>query len=205
MFGAALGMWWVQPGHLTETKVQRAVITTIQSEAPASFLVTGTLTITATTTVRNTRYLFPNLFRLDMGTTEARVRLPGRVAYGFDVTTLQPEDIQVGGDGVIDVAVPDLDVFSVEPNLEAMEVETEVGWARTHAHSGRQTTQQALTFAHEALREQGTTYLAESTQPRLHTAEALQRMLTPVLEAAGHPAPRFRFHIGRHLVMEPKG
>jgi hypothetical protein len=143
--------------------------------------------------------------RLDLGTTRVRVRLPGRVAYGFDVSVLRPEDIVFGEDGVVEVALPDLSVFSVEPNLEAMEVETDVGWARTHARSGQQTTQRALQFAQRALREQASTHLIDKTQPRINTAEALQRMLTPALQAAGIAEPRFRFRIGPHLVMEPEG
>ena len=201
-FGLALVLWWMRP-TLTEEQVRRSVITTIQAEAPASFYVTGTLDITATATVANTKYLFPELLRFDLGTTRATVRLPGRVAYGFDASQLHPDDIRFDEAGLIEVALPELRVFSVEPQLDSMEVQTDVGWARTYARSGQRVTQRATVFAQEALRKQGTSYLASATQPRVHTAEALQTLLTPVLQAAGVSAPRFRFRIGPHLVMEP--
>lgn len=204
VLGVVLAVWLFNQ-RVTETEVRQTVITTLQAETPASFLVTGVLDITATTTVENTRYLFPDLLRLDMGTTRARVRLPGRVAYGFDVSVLRPEDIMLGEDGVIEVALPDLSVFSVEPELEAMEIETDVGWARTHARSGQQTTQRAMQVAQRALRAQAEKHLQNTTQPRINTAEALQRMLTPALQAAGIDEPRFRFRVGPHLVMEPEG
>ncbi len=202
--GVALAVWLLQP-RLTETEVRQVVVSTIQQEAPASFFVTGTLDITATATVENTRYLFPDLLRFDLGTTRATVRMPGRIAYGFDVTALRPEDIRLGEDGVVEVTLPGLHVFSAEPNLAAMEVETDVGWARTYAGSGQRATQQALRVAHEALRRQGEAHLETTTQPRLNTAEALRKLLTPVLQAAGLADPQFRFQVGPHLVMEPTG
>ena len=204
VLGVVLAVWLFNQ-RVTEEEVRQTVITTLQAETPASFLVTGVLDITATTTVENTKYLFPDLLRLDLGTTRARVRLPGRVAYGFDVSVLRPEDIVLGEDGVVEVALPDLSVFSVEPELEAMEIETDVGWARTHARSGQRTTQRAMQFAQQALREQADKHLQKTTQPRINTAEALQRMLTPALQAAGIDEPQFRFRVGPHLVMEPEG
>lgn len=200
----AVVIWWRRPA-LTETEVRSVVVSTIQSEAPASFLVTGTLDVTATATVKNTKYLFPESLNLDLGTTQATVRLPGRVAYGFDVTALRPEDIRIAEDGVVEVQVPALHVFSAEPDLARMEVQTEVGWARTYAGSGQQATQRAMRFAQEALRQQGAKHLETQTQPRVNTAEALKNMLAPALQAAGMTAPRFRIEVGPRLVMQPDG
>lgn len=188
-----------------ETVIRRSVITTIQSEAPASFYVTGTLQLTATSEVEDTRVLLPDLLPLNLGTTRASVRLPGFVAYGFDASDLKPTHVEVGADGVVTVTLPDLRVFSVEPNLNAMEVRTDVGWARTHAGSGQAATQDAIRLAQDILRKQATSHLASSTQPRLNTAEALQKLLEPVLIAAGVDDPRFQFQIGPHVVMQPDG
>ena len=190
---------------LSESEIRQTVVTTIQAEAAASFYVTGVLTLTATVTVENTRYLFPDALRLNLGTTRARVRLPGRVSYGFDVRTLRPEDIVQADDGVIEVQLPALELFSIEPDLDALEVQTRVGWARLYARSGQRTTERALGFAQQALRDQATDHLETATQPRINTAEALQTLLTPPLRAAGLDDPRFRIRLGPRLVVEPGG
>lgn len=200
-FAFAAGLWWMRPA-LTDEEVRQVVVATIQREVPASFFVTGTLDIPATVTVENTKYLLPDFFRFNLGTTRATVRVPGRVSYGFDVGALRPEAIQMGEDGLIEVTLPELSVFSVEPDLERMEVETEVGWARLHASSGQRVEQKAIGLVRRALRQQGEQHLARSTQPRVHTAEALEKLLTPMLEAAGLPDPRFRFQIGPEIVWQ---
>ncbi|MDX1740466.1 MAG: DUF4230 domain-containing protein [Rhodothermales bacterium] len=188
-----------------ETVIRRTVITTIQSEAPASFYVTGTLQLTATSEVEDTRVLLPNLLPLSLGTTRATVRLPGTVAYGFDASDLQPTHVDIGGDGIVTVTLPALQVFSVEPSLTDMEVRTDVGWARTHAGSGQAATQEAIRMAQDILRDQATTHLQTNQQPRINTATALVALLTPVLQSAGVNDPQFEFRIGDHLVMRPAG
>ncbi|MDX1546601.1 MAG: DUF4230 domain-containing protein [Rhodothermales bacterium] len=198
-------VWWIRPGGMTEEAVRQTVVTTLQAEAAASFYVTGTLDVTATTTVENTKVLFPDLFGFELGTTRARVRLPGRVAYGFDVRALRAEDIRFLEDGAVEIVLPALSVFSVEPRLEAMEVETDVGWARTRAGSGKAVTERAIAFAQEALRRQGERYLEDATQPRLNTGEALEALLRPVLQAAGMPEPRLRFRVGGYVISTPEG
>lgn len=202
--GAALTFWVMRP-RLTDEVLRETVYATIQREAPASFYVTGSLDIMATTTVSNTRYLFPDVLGLDLGTTQATVRMPGRVSYGFDVRLLRPEMIDVRDDGVIQVTLPELAIYSVEPYLSRMEVQTSVGWARTHAGSGRTTEHRAIRVVEEALRTQGAAYVQEAAQARIHTAEALRLLLIPVLEAVGLDAPRLRFQIGPEIVMEPQG
>ena len=202
--GLGLALFWMRD-RLTNEDVQQLVMTTIQQEAPASFFVTGELYVTATVTVENTKYLLPDLLDLNLGTTRARVRAPGRVSYGFDARSLAPEDILIGEDGGVEVALPSLSVYGVEADLEQLEVETSVGWARMHARSGQRVEQRALGLVQQALREQGRQHLATSAQPRLHTAEALERLLAPVLQAAGIDAPRFRFYLDERLVLEPEG
>lgn len=202
--GVGLGVWWMRP-QVTEEEVRASVVTTIQREAPASFYVTGFLDITTTITVENTKYLFPDLFRFDLGTTRSTVRTPGRVSYGFDVRALRPEMIALGDDGVVSVTLPELSVYSVEPDLSEMEVQTEVGWARMHRSSGQRVEQRAIRHVQQALREQGEAHLKTSTQARVHTAEALRTLLTPVLEAAGLADPRFRIRVGPALVLQPEG
>lgn len=194
---------WLRLPRLTEAEVQSAVVSTIQREAPASIYITGVIDATATATVVNTKYLLPELFRLDLGSTEATVRLPGRVYYGFDVRALRPEMIRLAEDGVVEVTIPPLAVQTVEPDLSAMEVKTSVGWARLHARSGQEVEQQAMEVAQRALREQGNGHLERSAQPRIYAAEALETLLTPVLQAAGMDEPTFRFQIGPELVMQP--
>ncbi len=202
--GLAAGVWWKQP-RFVEEEIRQLVVTTVQQESPASFYVTGALDIAATVTVENTKYLFPELLRFNLGTTRSIVRIPGRVSYGFDVTQLRPEDIRIQPDGLIEVTIPRLRLYSVEPALENMEVETSVGWARLQTSSGRRVEQKALGHVREALEAQGTKHLQDSTQPRVNTANAMEALLTPVLKAAGIPDPKFRFEIGTGLVMKPPG
>ncbi len=197
-------LWLVRP-RFDVSEIQERVLTTIQSEAPESFYVTGSLDLTATSSVEDTRYLFPPPMRLNLGTTRATVRLPGRVAYGFDARLINPEHIAIAPNGNVDVTIPPLAVFSVEPRLLEMEVQTDVGWARTYAGSGQDATQAALALAQDILRSQAETYLEENTQPRVNTARALVTLLTPVLTSMGVAAPRFSFQIGPHLVMHPDG
>ena len=174
-------------------EVRRTVISTIQSEAPESFLVTGTLNLSATATITDTKYLLPDILRLNLGTTEAVVRLPGRVSYGFDVMQLEEEDIEVRDDGTVVVRLPDLAVHAVEPDLARMEVQTTVGWARLYRSSGRHAEREAVTAAADALRRQGERHLADALQPRVNTATALEKLLIPVLQAAGIADPVVRF------------
>ncbi len=200
-----VGIFWLIRPRIDETAVRQMALSAIQSESAESFFVTGSLELSATSVVENTRYLLPDLLRIDLGTTRATVRLPGRVAYGFDVRLLQPEDITFTADRFVEVRLPDLAVFSAEPRLADMEVQTEVGWARTYARSGQEVTQEAIRQAQDILRLQAKAHLETNTQPRVNTALALEKLLTPVLQSAGLTDPRFRFHIGSELIMQPSG
>lgn len=199
----ALVLVYVQlrPG-IVEEEVRQIVVTTIQREAEASFYVTGTLDLTASVTVENTKYFLPDLFRFNMGTTRATVRVPGRVSYGFDISHFQPSSVRIAEDGVIEVALPDLKVYSVEPDLEQMEIQTDVGWARLQSSSGREVEQKAIRLVRDALQEQSETHLRRSVQPRVNTARAIRKLLTPILQVAGVEEPRFRIQVGPEIVME---
>jgi hypothetical protein len=187
---------------LTEEQVRDQVITTLQREAQASFLVTGTLDIVATTTVENTREILPELLDITLGTSKATVQVPGRAFYGFDVRRLKPEQIRISGDTLIEITVPVPEVYSVEPNLSELRVWTERGWARS-AGSTRRAERRALALVNGALIRQAKIHLQNSVQPHVNTAHALQRMLTPALRSAGLPAdPVYRFTIGERIVME---
>lgn len=187
---------------LTEEQVRDQVITTLQREAQASFLVTGTLDIVATTTVENTREILPELLDITLGTSKATVQVPGRAFYGFDVRQLKPEQIRISGDTLVEITVPAPEVYSVEPNLSELRVWTERGWARS-ASSTRRAERRALALVNGALMRQAKIHLQNSVQPHMNTAEALQRMLTPALRSAGLPADAvYRFTIGTRVIQE---
>ena len=178
---------------LTEEDVDRAVVTTIQREAPASFLVTGTLDVATTVTLRNAKTVLPGLLDLSLGTSEVTLRVPGRVAYGFDTSGLTADHVRLAEDGVVEVAIPDLAVFSAEPDLARLDVQTGRGWARS-ASSVDALRTEALGQVQGAMRSQGQAHLNRSPlQPRANTARALEALLRPALAAAGLPNPRFRF------------
>ena len=208
---------WVLPPRFNEPEVQRRVMTTLQQEAAASFLVTGTLQITVTQTVEQTEHAFPRLAalvrlaqpnwpELDAATAQAVVRVPGRVSYGFDVGTLRPEAIQVEEKtGRVMVRLPELAVHSVEPFLGALEIKTaSTSWMRLFGDAESDARQQALASVQDVFRTQARQHLNDAAQPRINTAEALRTMLTPALVAAGVPNPQVQFRIGPERVMVPR-
>jgi hypothetical protein len=201
--GVALWQWWGGP-DISEEKVRRTVVSTIQKETPASFLVTGQLQTTATATVRNTKVFLPGTLDMSLGTTTSEVRLPGTASYGFDVRSLSSSDIRVGKNGVVEVHLPDLAVHGVDAKLGEMEIKTETGWARL-PKSRNHVQQDAMGVAEKALRRQAEDHLKRSTQPRVNTARALRKMLRPALKSAGVADPRFRIRVGPEIVLEPQG
>jgi hypothetical protein len=220
--GAAL--WQQQTAGPSEKTVQRAVVTTIQKETPESFLITGTLQVTAEATVDSSSTISPRWFTdlveyadADLGASltsfasvrdRATVKVPGRVSYGFDVKQLQPSMIAVEGD-LVSVDLPPLSVRGIEPELGKLEVRTsQTGtWKRmfvTNPDSiAKEVRAKALEQVQQAFREQAEARIRTATQPRLNTARALQTMLEPTLLAVGLPHPRFRIRIGENLVLGP--
>lgn len=196
LIGAAGLYLWSSRPRVSEVDIRDVVYSTIQRESPESFLITGALEVTATTRVENTRTLLPGVVGFDLGTTSATVRVPGRVSYGFDVRNLTPEMIRVIGADTIEVTVPVPVLYSVEPNLEQMEVETQRGWLRLSQRTVDQVRGRAIQLVQQTMRAQGHAHLQGSAQPRINTAEALYDMLRPVLISAGMDDPHIRFVIG---------
>ncbi len=182
--------------------VRERVLVTLRREAPASFLVTGYLDATASATVRSRELVLPGILDLNIGTATATVRVPGRISYGFDVRQLRESMIRVLGDTVA-VAIPPLAVYSVEPFLSDVEIETSRGWLRSE-QATQDLTREALGHLRSALHAQGDAYLHDAVQPRLNTARALEKLLTPVLESAGLHQPHYRFAVQGGLVLEPE-
>lgn len=185
----------------TEAEVRDRITATIQREAHASFLVTGTLDITATTTVENTREILPDLLGISLGTSTATVQVPGRAFYGFDVRKLAPQQIRVLGDTLVEIDVPAPEVYSVEPNLGDMRVWTDRGWARSQGSTDR-AERRALMLINGALMRQAKIHVQSSVQPHVNTARALKLMLDPALQSLGLKDPVYRFRIGQRIVME---
>lgn len=199
--GAALAFRsFLRTPSVSEEEVRTMVQTSIQREATESFLVTGYLEVTTTAIVDNRRTLFPDIFDIPLGTTRATVRAPGRVSYGFDVEQLQPEMIYVSENDVY-IQIPLLRIYSTEPDLTQMEVETATGWARTSA-SARSAERRAIGELSNSLRRQGESHLDTAMQPRLNTARALEQLLVPVFTAAGMGQLEIHFEVGEGIMLE---
>lgn len=175
--------------------------TTLQQEISAAFLVTGELIVTADTRVQNTKTLLPGLLDVDLGTTSAQVRVPGRVIYGIYADSLTRGRIRMAGDSVIEITLPTPRVYAVEPQLSNMEVETTRGWARLSRETEEQVRERAIGLVERSLRAQGHRHMMQSVQPRVNTARAIEAMLRPAFEAAGI-RPEFRFRIGDEITWE---
>ena len=212
---AALVLWGRGPSNAT---VQRTVLTTIQDEAPASFLVTGTMDVSVRVRVDSSQYLTPSwltyllqktqpsALALLQGGAQARVRVPGTISYGFDVRSLTSSMITVQEDGLVGVSLPALSVQSVEPDLTKLAVRSETeGWMRVFPSDlPEEVRTEALAAVKRAFRTQAERRLKSATQPRVNTARALKTMLRPPLKAAGVDAPQFRIRVGEALVLQPE-
>jgi len=203
--GIVLTLWasWAVP-RLTEEQVRTALFTSIERDSPQAFLVTGRLELTVTTRVENSKVLLPGLIGLSLGTTRATVRVPGRVSYGFEADSLKPEMVRMLEDGTIEVQLPALAVYSAEPDLSRLEVETERGWARAGSLED-EVERDALTIVEGAMRRQAVSHLRSSYQPRINAARALERILVPALRGLGMEDPQLRFRLGEDLVILPTG
>ena len=214
----ALGaVWWWTQGP-TESRVRRTVLTTVQDESPASFLVTGTLTISVTVRIDSSEYLTPDwltfvlgqtqptLLPLLEGSSQTQVRVPGRVSYGFDVRALTPRMIALEEGGIVAVDLPELTVHSVEPRLSRLQVRDRTeGWMRVFPSDvNDEVRARALAGVRKAFRRQAERRLRSATQPRVNTARALEAMLRPPLTAAGVDRPRFRIRVGDRLTLRPR-
>lgn len=217
LLAVGVAVWWGQ-GPSTST-VRRTVITTVEEEAPASFLVTGTLDLQVTVALDSSQFLTPDWLTtvlqmtqpgalpLLRGRSRAEVRVPGRVSYGFDVRALSPDMIRLSDDRVVELELPRLSVHSVAPDLSRLEVRTSnEGWMRIFpSDANEQVRTQALSAIEPAFRRQARRRFETATQPRLNTARALEAMLRPALQAAGLSSPRFRIRVDDRLVLQPEG
>lgn len=215
LLALAIGLWW-QRGP-SEQRVRRTIVTTVQEESPASFLVTGTLDVRVTVQIDSSQFATPDWLTTALGyshpallpilesRSKTQVQVPGRVSYGFDVRDLTPDMIVVEDDGVIAVDLPDLSVYSVEPDLAHLEVKTSTrGWMRVFpSEVPDKVRKQSLSEVEDAFRTQAERRLETATQPRVNTAHALEEMLSPPLEAAGVNQPRFRIWVGDRLTLTP--
>lgn len=184
--------------QITQEDVKEIIISELRRELPASFLVAGYLDINATITQQNTKYLFPEYFdkSISLGTTKSTVRLPGRVSYGVDLLKIDGSSISFEPGNVVVITASELEVEAVDPDLENMEVQTEVGWARLHSWSGQAVEHKAMVVAKDALRAEAEGHLETSPQPLRNTEAALSRLLVPALKAAGVSDPVIRFRKG---------
>lgn len=186
--------------RISETQVRDAIRVALRTEADTAFLVTGYVDLSAAARSVNTRVLLPDLLDLSLGTTESTVRVPGRVAYGFDVGELREEMIRARGD-TVEIDLPMVRLFSVEPDLSRLEVETRSGWARA-ATTAQRAERRATQLLSEALRQQGEAYLESSAQPDVNTGRAIRRIVTPVIVTLGIPSPIIRIYLGEGLLLE---
>ncbi len=195
-------------GALTEDELRSLVTTQIESEAAEGFVVTGRLTSTLSgSTARRWRIRFLDI---ETGRSEVSLRVPASMTYGFSLDDFEADQIRFREDGLVEVVLPPLSVFSVEPELEQAEVDIDVsGQARLTPSQTERTMEQTLRRVRPALREQAEEHLATSNQPRINSARALRRVLSAPLEAAGVDleAVRFRFVVapGDTLDLGPEG
>lgn len=218
LLAVTVALWWQTRGP-TQSRVRKTVVTTIQKESPASFLVTGTLQLHARVRVDSSQYLTPAwlTFLLEgaqpgtsillRGGASAEVEVPGLVSYGFDVEKLSPSMVTLRNASLVEVDLPPLSIHSVSPELTRLRVRTKTsGWMRVLPSDAPDTLRtRALGAAEDALRAQARRQIRTATQPRVNTARALEKMLRPVLVAAGVRSPQFRIRVGEELVLEPEG
>jgi hypothetical protein len=181
-------------------KIREQIVATIQSEAKASVLITGSIDLTGTVTVENVKTLLPGVLDIGLGSSRATVQVPGRAYYGFDVRELDRDKIRVHGD-TIDITVPQPRVISVDANLQQLRVWSDKGWLRS-AQSLQSVERSALQKIDNVLARQAAAHVANSAQPRINSAEALRRIVAPVLKAAGISNPVFQFQLTERLMLE---
>ena len=196
------------PDVLTEDELRSVVTTGIEREAAEGFVVTGRLSSTLSgSSARRWRVRFLDI---ETGRSEVSVRVPATMTYGFSLDAFDARDVRFREGGVVEVVLPPLSVFSVEPELERAEVSIDLsGQARLTPSQTERTVEQTLRRVRPALREQAEAHLATSEQPRVNSARALRRVLATPLEAAGVDLAdvRFRFVVapGDTLDVSPDG
>ncbi len=191
----ALGVALVRGGGgPSEEEVRTLIQTQIESEAAEGFVVTGRLSSTLSgSSARRWRL---RILDVETGRAEVSVRVPATMTYGFSLDDFDADAIRFREDGIVEVVLPPLAVFSVEPELEDADVEIDLtGQARLTPSLTERTVEQTLHQVRPALRRQAEAHLESSEQPRVNSARALRRVLASPLEAAGVELDdvRFRF------------
>ena len=156
--------------------------------------------------MENADYLLPRSFRIRLGSTQATVRMPGHVTYGFPIEALDADMIRLTDDGVVEVELPALQPYTVEADFDGLQVQTSSGgWQRWMGDAEQRDAvqQRAMRSAYSALRLQAARHLETATQPRVNTASALEQLLRPVLQAAGIEDPQFRFEVSPRVHVTP--
>ncbi len=195
-------------GGISEDEIRSAVRTGIEAEAAEGFVVTGRLASTLSgSSARRWRI---RLLNIETGRAEVAVRVPATMTYGFSLDDFGADDIRFREGGLVEVVLPPLSVFSVEPELEDAEVDIDLsGQARLTPSLTERTVEQTLRRVRPALREQAEAHLRDSDQPAINSARALRRVLAAPLEAAGVDLAdvRFRFVVapGDTLDVQPEG
>ncbi len=184
-------------GLIGEDEIRSAVRAGIEAEAAEGFVVTGRLSSTLSGSSARRRTV--RVLNLEVGRSEVAVRVPATMTYGFSLDAFDADAIRFREDGVVEVVLPPLAVFSVEPELEDAQVDIDVsGTSRLSPDLTERTIEQTLHQVRPALRKQAQAHLRDSEQPAVNSARALRRMLSAPLQAAGVDleAVRFRFVIG---------
>lgn len=193
-------------GLVSEDEVRAAVRAGIEAEAAEGFVVTGRLSSTLSGSSARRRRL--RVLDLEVGRSEVAVRVPATMTYGFSLDDFGADAVRFREDGVLEVVLPPLSVFSVEPELEDAEVDIDVsGTSRLGPELTERTIEQTLRRVRPALRQQAQAHLRDSQQPAVNSARALRRMLSAPLEAAGVDldAVRFRFVIAPGDTLDVSG
>ncbi len=181
-------------------EVRERIVATIQSEAKQSLLITGSIDLTGTVTVENVKTLLPGVLDIGLGASRATVQVPGRAYYGFDVRELDRAKIRIRGD-TIQITVPQPRIISVDANLQELRVWSDKGWLRS-SQSLQSVERTALQRIDNVLARQAARYVSDSAQPRVNSAEAIRRIVQPVVKAAGIENPVFQFELTERLTLE---
>ncbi|MBN8589757.1 MAG: DUF4230 domain-containing protein [Rhodothermia bacterium] len=185
---------------LNNQQLREVVVSTLQVEADTTYLVTGYLGMEVTKKIVDEK----TLWGIPMGTTEVQVRVPGRVTYGFPIGQLRADDIEINGQNIT-VYIPPVGVFSVEPELAKMDIQTKLGWARFQAFSGKHLEHRAIKSIPAEMRQIGEERLIKAeSKASENTVKAIRRILVPVLSAAGMQNPQIQVRLKRESIF-PKG
>lgn len=187
---------------ITDHVVRETVLTQLLDDRQDGFLVTGVLELYADITKEDTKYFFPEYFdeTFSLGTTRSRVRLPGSVSYGLDLSSLDSSHINILADSIVVFTVGAIDIHSVEVDLERMQVQTEVGWARLQSRSGKQVERRAMIEAQNTIRGEAQRYLSSNPQPLINTERVLESLLVDVLKRTGIANPVIKCQIAPAIV-----